>query len=150
PSGSGQDLERRLADLERRMRQLDPAFVPGAADLAARIQALEAKMDALQAPALQAAAPAPPPETDTETRLPGLGYMDCHFNKDIGEPFGSDFHRFVLLFGHSFSQRIKFWSEVEIEHALVEGGEETGELAVEQAYLDFLLKPAFNLRAGMV
>ena len=82
--------------------------------------------------------------------MPVAGYMDFHFNKDAGEPFRPDFHRFVLLFGHSFSDRIKFWSELEVEHALVEGGEEIGEVALEQAYLDFLIKPAFNLRAGMM
>jgi hypothetical protein len=123
------------------------------ADLERRIAVLEAKLAALTSPA-----PAPAPEpvavqtvpADEETRLPVAGYMDFHVNKDRGQPFRPDFHRFVLLFGHSFSSRIKFWSEVEIEHAIVEGGEETGELAVEQAYLDFLIKPAFNLRAGMV
>ncbi len=76
--------------------------------------------------------------------------MDAHFNKNAGEPGKADFHRFVLLFGHSFSDRIKFWSELELEHALVEGGEEKGEVALEQAYLDFLLKPWINFRAGMV
>ena len=87
---------------------------------------------------------------EAETRLPVAGYMDFHLNKDAGQPFRPDFHRFVLLFGHSFSDRIKFWSELEVEHALVEGGEESGEVALEQAYLDFLIKPAFNLRAGMM
>lgn len=87
---------------------------------------------------------------DKETRLPVSGYMDFHVNKDSGESFRPDLHRFVLLFGHSFSDRIKFWSELELEHALVEGGERTGEVAVEQAYLDFLVKPYFNLRAGML
>ena len=76
--------------------------------------------------------------------------MDAHFNKAAGEPGRGDFHRFVLLFGHSFSDRIKFWSELELEHALVEGGEEKGEVALEQAYLDFLIKPWLNFRAGMV
>ena len=87
---------------------------------------------------------------DHETRLPVSGYMDFHFNKESGDSFRPDLHRFVLLFGHSFSDRIKFWSELEVEHALVEGGEPTGEVAVEQAYLDFLVKPYFNLRAGML
>ena len=68
----------------------------------------------------------------------------------MARPFRPDFHRFVLLFGHSFSDRIKFWSELEVEHALVEGGEESGEVALEQAYLDFLITPAFNIRAGMM
>src|SRR4051794_16006107 len=131
------DPERRIAELER------------------RIAALEARLEALGPPSAADPEPPPAPATpaaavETETRLPVAGYMDFHFNKDRGEPYRPDFHRFVLLFGHSFSNRIKFWSEVEIEHALVEGGEETGEVAVEQAYLDFLVTPRFNLRAGMV
>ncbi|MEP7365203.1 MAG: hypothetical protein ABI972_18270 [Acidobacteriota bacterium] len=87
---------------------------------------------------------------DSETRLPVAGYMDFHVNRDSGDAFRPDFHRFVLLFGHSFSDRIKFWSELEVEHAIVEGGEEGGELALEQAYLDFLITPKFNVRAGML
>jgi hypothetical protein len=87
---------------------------------------------------------------DTETRLPVAGYMEAHFNKLRSQPGQLDFHRFTLLFGHSFSERIKFWSELEVEHALVEGGVEKGELALEQAYLDFLVKPYLNFRAGMV
>lgn len=86
-----------------------------------------------------------------ETRLPVAGYMDFHVNRDSGDAFRPDFHRFVLLFGHSFNERLKFWSELELEHALVEGGgEETGELALEQAYIDFLIKSYFNLRGGLL
>ena len=44
----------------------------------------------------------------------------------------------MLLFGHSFSDRLKFWSEYELEHSFNEGGEESGEIALEQAYLDSL------------
>jgi hypothetical protein len=149
------DQERRIAELEK------------------KIQSLEAKLETLlagkvpePAPVVAVAPPAPAaPQrgltvvsstgdfnaaADSELKLPVSGYMDFHFNKDRGEPFRPDFHRFVLLFGHSFSNRIKFWSELELEHALVEGGEETGEVALEQAYLDFLIKPYFNLRAGML
>ena len=85
-----------------------------------------------------------------ETKLPVSGYMDFHFNKNRSLPGEFDFHRFVLLFGHSFSERIKFWSELEVEHSIVEGGAEKGEVALEQAYVDFLIKPYFNLRGGMV
>lgn len=78
------------------------------------------------------------------------GYMDFHFNKNSDEDARLDFHRFVLLFTHSFSDRIRFISELELEHAFVEGLEEAGELELEQAYLDFLLSRSFNLRAGML
>jgi hypothetical protein len=167
------DRERRLAELERKLGELDPTFrarLP--AGFEERLAAAERKLDELLAarqapPAPSASAPpapgASPPALETvsvtgdyqaseesETRLPVAGYMEAHFNKTAGEPGRADFHRFVLLFGHSFSRRIKFWSELELEHALVEGGEEKGEVALEQAYLDFLIKPWFNFRGGML
>jgi len=79
------------------------------------------------------------------------GYMDFHFNQPTeGSPAVVDFHRFVLLFTHRFSDRLRFVSELELEHAVVEGMEEGGELELEQAYIDFLVKPALNFRAGML
>ncbi len=78
------------------------------------------------------------------------GYMEVHLNKEQDLPAVADLHRFVLMVGHSFTDRIKFWSEVEVEHAFVEGGEEGGEVAVEQAYIDLMVRRRFNLRAGMV
>ena len=158
------DLASRVAELERKMRELDPTF-QSAADLDKRVAALELKVESLiaakrlpEAGVPVASQPLQPISTsgdyqkaaDSETRLPVAGYMDLHFNKERGDAFRPDFHRFVLLFGHSFSDRIKFWSELELEHALVEGGFESGEVALEQAYLDFLVKPYLNFRAGML
>ena len=60
-----------------------------------------------------------------------------------------DFHRFVLVFTHSFSERVRFVSELELEHA-VASTETGGELELEQAYVDFLLGSPFNVRVGMV
>src|SRR6266581_4927091 len=171
------DFERRLQELERKMRELDPSFrqVGTDEDLRQRLVALERKMDEVLAARSEKSTEPPaqaqePPAAhlaslplqpvgpltgyrtapDEESRLPVSGYMDFHFNKPRGEPGQLDFHRFVLQFGHNFSERIKFWSELEVEHALVEGRAEKGELELEQAYLDFLIKPWFNLRAGMV
>lgn len=80
------------------------------------------------------------------------GYMEVHLNKVQDLPAEADLHRFVLMVGHSFSDRLKFWSEIEVEHAFVEveGGEETGEVAIEQAYVDLMIHRRFNLRTGMV
>jgi hypothetical protein len=168
PAQTPQELERRITELEKKVRQLDPSFqIPPAAEgLAARLEALEKRLDSLlaakekAAPATPAAAPQAPLQpvsvsgdfqtSGRETRLPVSGYMDFHVNKDRGDPFRPDFHRFVLLFGHSFSDRVRFWSELELEHSLTEAGLEGGEVALEQAYLDFLAKPYLNFRAGMV
>jgi hypothetical protein len=78
------------------------------------------------------------------------GYMEVHLNKEQDLPTQADLHRFVLMVGHTFSERLKFWSEVEIEHAFVEGAEESGEVAIEQAFIDLMLHRRFNVRAGMV
>jgi hypothetical protein len=78
------------------------------------------------------------------------GYMEVHLNKEEDLPAEADLHRFVLMVGHTFTDRIKFWSEVEIEHAFVEGDEESGEVAVEQAYIDLMVSRRFNVRSGMV
>ncbi len=78
------------------------------------------------------------------------GYMEIHLNKEQDLPTEADLHRFVLMVGHSFTDRLKFWSEIEVEHAFVEGAEESGEVAIEQAYIDLMLHRRFNLRAGMV
>ena len=98
----------------------------------------------------QTAAPAQQSETSESKTGPFSGYMDFHFNKAEGQDGVLDFHRFVLIFNHSFSQRIRFVGELELEHAVVEGLEEKGELELEQAYVDFLLKRSFNVRAGML
>ena len=81
---------------------------------------------------------------------PVSGYMDFHFNKVEGEDGALDFHRFVLILNHSFSSRMRFVAELEVEHAFVEGLEESGEVELEQAYVDFLITRAFNIRAGML
>ena len=75
--------------------------------------------------------------------------MDFHFNNRQNEDPILDFHRFVLLFSHSFSDRIRFVAELELEHAVV-SNETDGELELEQAYVDFLISRPFNLRVGMV
>jgi len=99
-------------------------------------------------PSLQRSGAAARPTEDL--RLPVSGYMELNFSKPQEQSAVLDFRRFVLLFGHSFSERLKFWSELEVEHALVEGAEEKGELELEQAYVDFLLHPAVNVRGGML
>jgi hypothetical protein len=98
------------------------------------------------APAAQAAAAPAVPQTGAVS-----GYMDFHFNQPTdGTPGILDFHRFVLLFTHSFSDRLRFVSELELEHGFVESREAGGELELEQAYLDFLVTPSLNFRAGMM
>jgi hypothetical protein len=78
------------------------------------------------------------------------GYGELHYNEPDGQATGTlDFHRFVLFVGHSFNDRLSFKSEVEIEHTKIEGGQ-GGEVAVEQAYLDYHVSSGLGLRAGIL
>jgi hypothetical protein len=72
-------------------------------------------------------------------------------NREDGTPAGEtarlDFVRAITYVGYKFSDRTLFNSEIEFEHASTELG---GSVSVEFAYLDFLARPALNLRAGLV
>ena len=84
------------------------------------------------------------------------GYGELHYNnweKPNGEEFKQlDFHRFVLFFGYDFSDSIRFHSELELEHALVEDtadGSGPGEIELEQAYIEFDLTENMETKAGL-
>jgi hypothetical protein len=78
------------------------------------------------------------------------GYGELHYNEPDGAARGTlDFHRFVIFVGHSFNDRLSFKSELEIEHTKIEGGS-GGEVALEQAYLDYHVSSALGLRAGIL
>lgn len=79
------------------------------------------------------------------------GYGEAIVNAPFGPGAGpaiADLRRTILYFGFNFTDRIRFFSEIEFEHALTTTGKQ-GEVAVEQALLDFMLVRWFNLRAGM-
>ena len=59
----------------------------------------------------------PMPRSRCWTRPIG-GYGELHYN-NLNSKKEIDLHRFVLFFGHKFSGRIRFHSEVEIEHAFL-------------------------------
>lgn len=79
------------------------------------------------------------------------GYGELHYNiPKTGSqlPSGSDsarmdFHRMVWGLSYHFDDRVSLHTEVDFEHA-------AQEMELEFAYLDFLVRPAFNVRAGAV
>ena len=137
-----EELERQLRELGARVVELEGEKGEPSAEPADGATA-EPQPAAASAAASQDASP-------VSQTGPISGYMDFHLNRPEHEDPILDFHRFVLLFSHSFSDRLRFIGELELEHALVEGLEESGELELEQAYLDFRVNPAFNIRAGMI
>ena len=74
------------------------------------------------------------------------GYGEMHYNG--GNQDQIDFHRFVLFFGHQFTDRIRFFSELEIEHSLV-GESKPGEVELEQAYIEFSLTDRIHSKVGL-
>ncbi len=99
-----------------------------------------------------------PRETPIENPLGGApaingtavgGYGELTLNAPSNAPAVVDLRRFVLFVGHNFTDRIRFYSEVEVEHA-VSSAEDAGEVEIEQAYVDGLLSRRLNLRAGLI
>lgn len=83
------------------------------------------------------------------------GYGELHYNNLDNQKAGStdkkeiDLHRAILFLGHEFDRNIRFFSELEIEHSWVEGGK-GGEVAMEQAYLEFDLSDELQSRVGLL
>ena len=79
------------------------------------------------------------------------GYGEVHYNNykaddnnstnfQGGDEFDEfDIHRFVLFFGYQFTDKLRFYSEVEIEHGGVEsdGDPLGGEVEIEQAFVEW-------------
>lgn len=74
------------------------------------------------------------------------GYGEFLYKKSR-QRASADFVRAVLYAGYKFNDRVVFNSETEVEHANVEHG---GNVEMEFGYLDYLLKPQVNVRAGLV
>lgn len=90
-------------------------------------------------------------DTGSDTSIGGYG--ELHFNRlDADDPARDmsqvDFHRFVLFFAHEFNDRVRFFSEFELEHSL-SGDGQPGEVELEQAYVEFALKNNTAAQAGL-
>ncbi len=86
------------------------------------------------------------------------GYGELHYNNLDNKTAGGsdkeqiDFHRFVLFFGHDFTDKIRFNSEFELEHALSKDtadGSNGGEVELEQAYIEIDLSESSSAKAGV-
>ncbi len=126
-------------------------------ELKAKLQATEEKVTATDEKVEAAAetaedgAVSPTPSWADKTHLGGYG--ELHYNNLGNDGSGDvlvevDFHRFVLYFGHDFNDRIRFFSELELEHSL-SGDGEAGEVELEQAWLELDITDNHHLRAGL-
>lgn len=74
------------------------------------------------------------------------GYGELHYN--FGKADNADFHRWVMFLEHDFNDRIRFASEIELEHSIAGDGQ-PGEIELEQAYIEFDLNESDSLKAGL-
>ncbi len=146
-----------------------PLFAVDNAALEKRIDELTRELAALKLQVQQQAAaqqsPVTPASPDqNKTPVPDMGspsadagrqttiggYGEIAFNgytKDSSRN-QADLRRFVLFVGHRFSDPLSFNSEVEVEHAVASSGDE-GEVEIEQAWLNYNLRPGLNLKTGL-
>lgn len=85
-----------------------------------------------------------------KTKIGGYGELAFISKKENGNRKGGNYfdpQRIVLYVDSQLNDWISFNSELEWEHGGSDGGADGG-VAVEQAFLDFKLHPAFNVKAG--
>lgn len=81
----------------------------------------------------------------TKTSLGGYG--EHHYNNKQNGGDMVDAHRFVLFVNHEYSDTIKFFSELELEHSLAGEGK-PGEIELEQAYIQWQFSQNHQLNMG--
>lgn len=78
------------------------------------------------------------------------GYGSASYQHDFNAQHSvATLDRAVLFVGHKFTDKIAFFSELEIENAIVAGDKPDGEIAMEQAFLKFNLSPRNYIVAGL-
>ena len=107
------------------------------------------------------------PVAFAETTLGGYG--ELHYNNlentaadgTTSDSRSMDFHRFVLEFSHDFNDHIRFFSELELEHAFLKDtdtdtdgtstniNKSKGEVELEQAYIEIDLDDSSRVKAGV-
>ncbi|MDA9155727.1 porin, partial [Methylophilaceae bacterium] len=81
------------------------------------------------------------------------GYGELHYNslrdqKGDSNKDQMDFHRFVLFVNHEFNDKMRFVSELELEHSL-SGNNKPGEVELEQAYIQYDLTAKTSITGGL-
>lgn len=75
------------------------------------------------------------------------GYMDHEFADFDNTKSTFDQHRWIINVGAELHERLRFYSEFEIEHGGVSASG-VGEEKVEQAWVDYKIRDEFNVRGG--
>jgi hypothetical protein len=78
------------------------------------------------------------------------GYGEAKVEYDLRMRTGmANLTRNVIFIGHRFSDKITFFSELELENAKIVGGKTSGEISLEQLFLKFNLNRNTYLVGGL-
>lgn len=154
-----QDMEKRIRDLEMRVQQMQKiAATPELTEVQRQIDILTREIEALKSGQKRTVAEANVSQyglgaaaskvyrSEPGVSIGGYGEM-LYQNFGPSNADSADLLRAVLYTGYKFSDRVIFNSELEVEHANTEHG---GTAEMEFAYLDYLIRPEVNVRAGMM
>ncbi len=147
-----QEQQKIIQQLQAQLKQTDEKVVETEKQVAETKQEVEAAAEAI--------------EVAQETTSGGNwadktsigGYGELHYNslndENVNDGTGDDdvdridFHRFVLYVGHEFTDDIRFFSEIEVEHALAGDGQ-PGEVELEQGWIEMDINDQHRVRAGL-
>ena len=155
------DLERRILALETKIEAMQKATPsPELAEVRREIDVLSREIESLKTGQLKQEVQADPGSgqhglggaaSKVYRSEPGFavgGYGDMLYQNYASDRVSSaDLLRGVIYAGYKFNPSVVFNSELEVEHGSTERG---GAVSMEFAYLDYLLRPQANVRAGVV
>jgi len=84
-----------------------------------------------------------------KTRIGAYGEMLYNDGTQSSSSRELDIQRFVTYLEHNFNDNLRFFSELEVEHALIEGANSPGAVELEQAYLEWDYANDHSVLAGM-
>jgi len=147
-----QEMKGQMADVQQQNQELK-----------AENATLKTKVDATEQVALEASEAVEAVAVATEEAVKSAkllsdkttigGYGELHYN-NLEDQNGDadkdeiDYHRFVLFFGHEFTDDLRFFSELELEHSLSGDGKE-GEVELEQAYIQYDINDQHSVTGGL-
>ncbi|HZW87127.1 MAG TPA: porin [Gallionella sp.] len=149
PAWADASMEDRLKAMEQRLDSLEQENLT----LKRQLQTTDQKVEVTGEQIDKIATQGVPSKAAWAEKTQFGGYGEMSLNQlHNGGPSGNvnqiDFTRFVLFTGHEFNDQLSFRSELEVEHAHLEGNK--GELEVEQAYLNYNFNDRLSGRAGII
>lgn len=146
-AATNEELQRMINQLQAQINALQTKLNDRQAEETATEQKIEQQQAQIEALAEQ---------QESQSAGSGVnigGYGELHYNNLDGEGGASDkdevdFHRFVLFFSKEFTNRLRFVSELEVEHALAGEGK-NGEVEVEQAFIEYDINDRATARGGL-